>query len=244
MTDTKHNNPPADANPLLDRLKEENADLFARADELFQAAERIPEKIESEEIAAKVGDQIRIMTACSKKLNEVRVAEKDFYHQTGKKIDAFFNPKKKFLDDKISQIRGRLNYYVQKKEQEERERREAEERRKREEAAEAARLAEQEKSIDSAVIAEQKQQEAEAASVKANASTADKTRIRSDYGAVVSGSKHTTFDELDMKKIDLEALRPYLDKTAVEKAIRAFIKDGGQSIIGARIHEAVRTSIR
>ncbi|MBV9542225.1 MAG: hypothetical protein JO167_13260, partial [Alphaproteobacteria bacterium] len=53
-----------------------------------------------------------------------------------------------------------------------------------------------------------------------------------------------TFDELDMNTIDLEALRHFIPQTAIEQALRAFIKAGWREIKGARIFNDNKSRFR
>jgi hypothetical protein len=53
-----------------------------------------------------------------------------------------------------------------------------------------------------------------------------------------------TFEDLDLDKIDLVALRPFFPRAAVEQAMRAFIKSGRREIAGARIFNDNRTRFR
>lgn len=62
------------------------------------------------------------------------------------------------------------------------------------------------------------------------------TATRTAGGSAGLGSEWT-FDGLELDKVDLEALRPFIDQDAIEKALRAFIKSGRRDIRGARIFE-------
>src|SRR5271154_3071570 len=84
------NNPPADANPLLDRLTEESAALAKRRDELLAAVARIPEKIEDEETNRKSADFVRLVAACRKSAEAMRVAEKDPFLAAERVVDGVF----------------------------------------------------------------------------------------------------------------------------------------------------------
>lgn len=72
------------------------------------------------------------------------------------------------------------------------------------------------------------------ATVAAAAPTSDMARTQTDAGTA-SLVDHWTFDELNMGTIDLNTLRPFIAQTAIEQALRAFIKAGRREIVGARI---------
>lgn len=81
------------------------------------------------------------------------------------------------------------------------------------------------------------------ATVDAKASTTDLTRTRTAAGTA-SLQASWTFEIEDLNTIDLEALRPFIPQTAIEQALRAFIKSGRRSIKGARIYETDSTNFR
>lgn len=53
-----------------------------------------------------------------------------------------------------------------------------------------------------------------------------------------------TFEELDLDQIDLNALRPFFVRAAVEAALRQFIKSGRREINGARIFNDNKSRFR
>jgi hypothetical protein len=53
-----------------------------------------------------------------------------------------------------------------------------------------------------------------------------------------------TFEDLDLDKIDIVALRPFFPRAAVEQALRAFIKSGRREIAGANIFNDNKTRFR
>jgi hypothetical protein len=68
---------------------------------------------------------------------------------------------------------------------------------------------------------------------------------RSRTAAGMAGLKSVwTFEVTDWEALDLNALRPHLTRAAIEAAMRAFVKDGGREINGARIFEDADVNFR
>ena len=55
-TMTGHNFPPTDADPLMERLRDDHAGLLERRDELLGGIERAPDAIDDEVTAGKMAD--------------------------------------------------------------------------------------------------------------------------------------------------------------------------------------------
>lgn len=81
------------------------------------------------------------------------------------------------------------------------------------------------------------------AAVAAAAPINSMAKISTDAGTA-SLVDNWTFDELDLNAIDLAALRPFLPQTAIEQALRAFIKSGRREITGAHIFNDNKTRFR
>lgn len=257
-----HNRPPvrtmlADlAADLPAWLDQENGALIARRDELLAAAERVPAAIESEEMAGRIADFIKQLSAAHKAAEAARVAAKEPTLQAGRLVDGFF---KKITDPLYAakqRVEARLTLWQRQKAEEERRRREAEERAAREEAERQARLAAEkakaairgEGDLDEAATARARAAQAEAdvetARREAEAKPAELSRTRGDYGATASLRTYWDFKDLDRDALDLEALRPHLALDALEKAVRAFIRAGGRSLRGVTIFENSSTVVR
>lgn len=84
---------------------------------------------------------------------------------------------------------------------------------------------------------------AQRATSAASAPPSSMATTRTDSGTAGLVDKWT-FDGLDIVKVDLEALRPFLTQTAIEQALRAFIKAGRREIIGAHIFNDNKTRFR
>ena len=256
MTDAAvgHNAPPADADPLRDRLGTEYEALVGRHDDLISAFDRAPGEIDDKN-AGPMADFIKQISAHVKTLDTARVAEKEPYLAGGRTIDGYFKGMTDKLKGNADTLRSRLTIYERAKAAEERRRREAEERRQRADAARLAKEAEEraaaaqtETDLEAAVEVEAQASEAQSdaalAAKAADAKPAALHTTRGDYGASSSLRTYWDFDDLRRDVVDLEELRYHLTSDALEKALRAFIKAGGRTISGARIFENTRSVVR
>ena len=196
------NQPPADADPLRERLGDDYGEMIARSDELLGAFDRAPGDITNAN-AGPMADFIKQIGAHVKALDKTRVAEKEPYLQGGRTVDGFFNAMTVKLKGKADTLRSRLTIYERARAAEERRRREDEEHRQREEAERLRREAEEkavaaqtETDLEDAVQVEAAAGEAESDAIKAGkaagAKPAELHTTRGDYGA--SSSLRTFWD--------------------------------------------------
>lgn len=254
MPDTLSNNPPADANPLRDRLAEESTTLLARRDELLNGAARVPATVEDDETAGKVADFIKLTTACIKSAEALRVGRKEPFLESGRIVDGFFKAVTDPLDKMKRGIEARLTVWQRFKAEEERRVRQEAERVAREAAeaaaaaARAAELAVQDErllnaAIEAAARAKQAQADAVVAEKAAAVKPAELSRTRGEVGAVASLRTFWDFTDLERDTLDLETLRQHLPADALEKAVRSFVKAGGRQLRGCRIFENTATRV-
>lgn len=251
------NHPPPDllvGEALREKLQDEHRDLVKRRDELLAAASRIP-PIESDDIAGRVSDFVKQLTALNKAAETKRTGAKEPYLEGGRNIDGFFRT----ITDSVEKVKtivqiSLTKYLREKADRERRERmeqerlaREAAEQAQREAAERAAALA-TEQHLTAAIEAETKAEVAQADLVKAEqaaeAKPAELSRTRGEYGSVTSLRTEWVFDDLDRATLDLEALRPYLPSDGLEKAVRTFIRAGGRELRGVNIHETTAAVVR
>ena len=243
------------ADSLRDDLTIKHEPIRARADELLAAAERVPTTIDSEELAGKVGDFIKQVTACHKAAEAARVGEKEPHLAASRVVDGFFKAVTDPLEKVKKDIERRLTTFLREKEEAARRDREriareeqqaAEAARKAAAAAEAA--AKDENSLQAAIEADEAATraaaDAETAKKASEANAAELSRNRGDYGSVSSLRTYWDFADLNRDQVDLEALRAHLPTDAIEKAVRAFIKAGGREIRGARIFQNTQAAVR
>lgn len=252
-----HNNPPPDllvGDALREKLQDENRDLVKRRDELLAAAGRIP-AIDSDDIAGRVADFVKQLTALSKAAETKRTGAKEPYLEGGRNIDGFFRAITDPVEKVKVNVQQNLTKYLRDKADRERRERMEQERLAREAAAQAAREAEEkartlanEQQLAAAIEAEKNADVAQADLVKAEqaaeAKPAELSRTRGEYGSVTSLRTEWVFDDIDRATIDLEALRPYLPSDGLEKAVRAFIRAGGRELRGVNIHESTAAVVR
>ena len=253
MTDTLtigvgHNEPPEDANPIADRLAETHRDLIWRFNELVDAQERVPNCI-SDEAEKKIGDYVKEISQCVKRIESAREDEKALYLDGGRRVDGFF----KDFSEALKTIKGTCvnSLTAYKREKEAEARRVLEEKAKADRAAaaeaeEAARLAADSMAsetdlgvaVDRETAAQTAVTEAAIAQEAADVSAADLSRTRSENGGSLSSLQSTwKVADVDRATLDLEALRPYLTQADLEKACRAFVRAGGRKLAGSRIYE-------
>lgn len=235
-------------------LAEDNAQLLSRRDELLAAASRIPD-VTDDDLARRVTDFIRQVTAAVKAADGARIASKEPFLAGGRAVDGFYRQIADPLDLIKRAVEKKLTAYLREKaelerrERQERERlaREEEDRRRRE-AAEAERKLADERSLQEAVDAQKRHEQASAdrarAEQEAAAKAAEMSRVRGEYGAVSSLRTTWTFSDLDRAELDLNALRYHLPEDGLERAVRSFIKAGGRKLDGVTIHETENAVVR
>ena len=229
------NLPESEVDPLLDRLREDHAELIRRRDELLGGIDRAPERITDEETAGKMADfvseQIDKFLKASKAIHQ---NEKAPFLAAGRTVDSFMHT----LIDEIEKGKVRLNAvrkkYADAKAAEERRRLEEEARKAREEAqrlereaAERAAAMSRDEDLAAAVRAEEAAEQARLDAQKAAKDAAAKPavlgRSRGAYGGLTTLKQFWDFADLDRDRLDLEALRQHLPEDALEKAIRSLI---------------------
>ncbi len=102
--------------------------------------------------------------------------------------------------------------------------------------------------------AHQHENEASQLTAAAQASAADLSRVRGDYGSVQSLRTTIEFEIVDAGSIPVDAIRPYLPRAAIETAIRGFVRTIDASAIkrlgetgvlaGVRIFEKHTAAVR
>ena len=265
-----HNKGPEDEHPIVGRLRDKYIPQLSRMKELLDAFDKAPLEAETEEIAGKYATFIKQINVAVKESEELRVAEKAPYAESGKAVDVFFKMISEPLKDIKEKLNGRLSKYQKKKAEEEKKRRIAEEAKAREaaemaaraaalaqaKAAEAEAAAKDEADIDMAIATENAAREAaeaateaaeaaDKAEAKAEAGHADMGRVRSGSGVTAAAKKSFTGKIVDLPNLDLEALRPYLRYAELERAVKEYAKKtNGQPLKGAEIEEKYSTTVR
>lgn len=250
MNNIGHNKPP-EVSALIDRLRDEFAELFAEAESAAFAGSNIPEKIKDEAANTKATDAVKRMGTALKAVEDARVLEKEPYLTASREVDGFFKEMKTVIDVAKRTAEDRIGVYLRAKAAEERRAQEEIERKAREEAERqrlAAEKARADKNADAEAAAideaaEAERQEQEAAS-RASASIADRSRSRTSSGNMSSLRTVWDFEIENVDAIPLDVLRPYLTRAVIEKAIGSYVRSGRRELKGVRIFETTKTSIR
>jgi hypothetical protein len=245
-----HNLPQNAHKMVSDRLNGEYAHIPSRARALIGAAKALDEEIasdEDEKLVTDQGTQIRDVLAGWEKQ---RKAEKQVYLDSGRAVDDFFGEWCKPLDAALAKLRARLSAYKQKRVDAELERRKREEQERREAAeaaakaaAEAAAKMESDADLERAVSAEEyaKAIQEDAARAAQAAQGPVDTKVHGEYGGRSSGQRKWKCVSWDRATLDLNQLRPHLTDDAIEKAINAYIREGGRVLAGAKIDLVMTT---
>ena len=260
LAEPGHNLPPPDLDPLLERLREDHADLIKRRDELLGAIERSPAEIEEgdEELAGKLADFVdKQLIAFVKHAEAVHKHDKAPFLQAGRTVDSFLHA----LIDDINKGKAKVNAvrkaYADAKATKERLRREEEARLAREEqkrlereAAEKAAKMRDQGDLERALLAEESAKQAkidaEQAEAAAAAKPAELGKSRGVHGGQTTLKQFWNVAEIDRGTIDLEALRQHFTDDALKKAANSWrdanktFLEGGGTLTGARIYEDTR----
>lgn len=153
-------------------LTDTTRDLVTRADELEAGAGRVPETIETEEIAQRAADMAKMIRAAERKTDARRTAEKEPYANSASAVDGFFKPIIGRLEAARKAVQAKLGDYQKKKADRERQAREDQLRRDKEEAARKAKEARDAERIAKAER-DQARRERDAAKKLAEAAKAD-----------------------------------------------------------------------
>lgn len=138
---------PEDADPFVEKLEADHQQLADDAADLELEALSLPEKVESDEDAAKVTEFVAKAKTLSRKAEKARVEEKEPWLARSGKVDAFFKRLVTPVGARISRLEQDLNAHAKAKAERQRAERLAREKAEREEAdrqrreAEAARQA-------------------------------------------------------------------------------------------------------
>jgi hypothetical protein len=250
-----HNAPPNLADEMAGKLVEAYGSLTQRAADLTAAFARVPATVDNEDVKNKCSDFVKQLRAVVKDAESHRVAEKEPFLATGKRVDGFFKGIADPLDAIATSVLKRMTAYDKVKAEAERREREEEARRQREEADRLAKEAREkadamkkESDMAKALEAEEAAKAAAAAAAKAEKATtvnaAELSRTRSAAGSVASLRTFWTFRDLDRATLDLETLRAHLPQAALDQAVRSFVKAGGRDLKGVVIFEDTETVVR
>lgn len=244
-----HNNPPSDAEILSAKLAEENEKVLKRAKDLIESSAKIPEKFENDETAEKATEYIKQVRTCKNAIEEARTKAKEPFLVHGRMVDTFFKAHDKALEIALEKAKKPLNAFVQEKAELERQRLRDAEEQKRKEAEALASVAVAVSNIDvgAGEVAFEDALEAEVMANKMQVASQAKTglgAVRTESGATASTRRTVVGEVVDISKLDLETLRYLIPADALQKALNAFIRNGGTELAGAKIWEKIEAVVR
>jgi hypothetical protein len=215
-----HNRPPVEdpVEVLQRRLADEHVDLLKRQAELLGAGDRIPESVEDDETAGKVGDFVAMLDTLAKNADGARRAAKQPFETAAKAVDGFF----KRITDPIERLKKKIAprqaIYLSAKA--ERERRELEERarRLREQAEADARAAAEAEAAARRAVEERDRirREEEAAARRAHDATIAAERAAREQDEKAAAEAKNKADEAEAERRRLSQAEAVASATARE----------------------------
>lgn len=217
-----NNNPPDPIASLKEQLEQTHTELLDRQEKLLAMEGRLPEACQDADMAAKLSDGIKALTAFVKNSEATRVAAKEPFLASGRAVDGFFKSKSDPIEKLKTKMGAMLTAYQREVADKERRRLEAiaaeerriaaeTERKAREEAriAREAREAEERRAEKAqraaAALAGKKRAEAEAAERKRQADAAAAQKVLDDAAAVARDAARLQKQESVTAKIDAGA---------------------------------------
>ena len=222
----------------------------------------LPPKINDQSDHDKYVDTITEIRARFKDVEAYRVAEKDPHLKAERAVDGFFVPIRDGLEKLMQACNAAVTVYDRRIAAEERARREAEEAEARRLEAEARRReqealqrAEEAKRADyrakhtaaaekAAVEARAAEETAFVASQRVNVKPAELARSRSEKGTLSTLRSSWVFEVENWDAINLDQLKPYIMRVALETAIKAAVANGVRSLNGVRIFQTEKAVVR
>lgn len=246
LAEIGHNNPPTEKELLEGRLSEHAAKITAALDEVESM--NLPDQIENVTESALYTDAIKKVKDAARSLDSAHKDEKSPFKELGDICDAWKRDLLKALNEQIAILEVPLSKYLAEQERiaQEKARKAAEEAR-----AEAERLAKlaaetegsltSEDCIDASIKAQSDAEKIEGKLESGKLSDFARTR---GIGSTASRKVEYRGQMTSRAGLDLETLRPYFSLDAIEKAIAAFIRDGGRELRGAEIKEFTKLNVR
>ena len=264
IIDHQHNRPPADADPLADRLADDYAGMVDRTTELENALGRAPAAVTEENID-RVNAYIAQLGEHAKQLEKTREGEKADYLRAGRTVDGFFKKLAERIDKPKRIMQERLRVFLTAKadaerkireeqarrEREEQERLEAEARELEERLATAAREAEEAR--QAALAADPAHQAAlAAAAAKAEQDAIDRAIAAQEAAERQRATAEAAQRQAEAKTADLARTRGAIGGTASLATVIDFeIEDPTKAIAGVAnliepgaIERAIRAYMR
>lgn len=240
--------------PLAEALQDANKALLDEIEPIAQRANALAAKVKDgigdDATLGEVAELVTDAKALFRRIETRREEEKKPFLEAGRTVDGFFAAFKDRLtkiDDAFTDAASRYQRAKAAQAQ-------------AEAAAEAERLRREEEALRAdaekakrAATAERKQEQAdelaaqaEAAEARAATSKTDLARIKTDTGVKAGAKTVWGFRIVDYEAIPLDKLRPFIEREAIEKALRTFVKinKGSASLPGVHFEQDVKASFR
>ena len=262
MNDTYGTNRPDPAPGITAQLAIDHAALAEKVNVFEARYGELPAAVDTKEDHDQFVDLIAQMRSTAKSIEATRVAEKDPYLRSERAVDGFFQPLIRRLDLKLEALAKDVKHYLDRKATDERARRLAEQRAREEEEAALRRAEDARRRKAEAAIREETKarhaavadalavqaEQAAAACVEAEDAVAEKpaemARTRAESGTLSTLKQVWQFEVIDWDAVDLDLLRPYIKRDAIEAAIKAAVKMGVREIEGVMVFEGTGLTVR
>jgi hypothetical protein len=243
--------------PLAELLPIATAVFQPDVDALAKRADTAPRIVTGRADMDVASALVKDAKALFKKIETARKEMKQPFLDGGKLVDGHYGDLTERLDRIATTFQKAADAFTAQQVEQERQRRLAEAERIRQEEAAARELAEAANEAGKAPMAETMGAMADAAAYEARqiereatGSAADLVRSVTSDGVLTSAKTQWDYAILDFAAVDLDVLRPYLKRDAIEAAIRMAIRqgvrpiDGRQPIRGVQIFQDVKAVIR
>ncbi len=236
--------------PLAEVLASAYEPLATEVSTLLDEARALPDEVESDEHVAAYTEVAKRIRSLASRADQHRTSEKEPHLKAGRDVDAFFKAFVDRLTKAKDVLERRASTYLTKKAEEERLRRAEAEKAAREEASRLLRQAEEAEKAKKALVADlaldaasEAERRATGFAQAATASAHDLARTKSSAGT--AGLKtEWTFTIDDLSAVDLNALRPFFSRAAVEQALGAAVRNGLRQATGVTIFETQKATFR
>jgi len=240
-----HNMPPTELEIVKQRLADEERGIRAALESVNK--DPLPETIESDVVAGQVTERIKNLRNILGGVEKSHKLVKAPYFECGKAVDTWKNKLEAEIEVMRKLAEKPLSAFLTKKAAEERARQLEVARQQREEAEKLAAEAAAHQAANITDVAGELldaavESEAVANRIEHNityARPADLAKSRSALGSTSSQKTAWVARIVSLRGIDLEVLRPYLNEEAIQKALNAFVKNGGRECGGAEIKEEI-----
>lgn len=245
-----HNNPPSDIQIVGERLSDKERLLRSHVT-LIKLIEA-PSIINDEQEAGCVTDALKAVKGVIRKVSEIHKEVKDPYLECGRLVDTW----KKRLETEFDAIGSKyakpLNEFLERRAREERARQLEAARVERERAEAFAAEAQAHAAagindtanelLDAAVSTEMMAERME--KTVHTATPSQLTRTRSTTGASASQKLVWVGEIQNISAIDLNSLRSHFALDAIQRAVNAFVRDGGRQLDGVVIEQKAQLNVR